>query len=113
MIKLFLIFIIIFPSFVLFGQSKTEKDIDIAYQNAKKGVYWALSNIPEKKSKLNEDLIANDILYSSVKLYKEVNGIKVESVGYYKSDEVTINIYKSNDNLIKEGYLKKKSSDEN
>ena len=31
------------------AQAKNEEDIDAAYQNAKKGVYWVLQNIPEKK----------------------------------------------------------------
>jgi len=39
-------------------------DIDYAYQNAKKGIYWALANIPEKKTKLESDLIADDKLYA-------------------------------------------------
>ncbi len=88
------------------AQSKNEEDIDSAYQNAKKGIYWALENIPEKK-KLENDLIANDKLYASVKLEKEVNGIKLESTGYYLSNSVTISLYKSYDSLVKEGYLKK------
>ncbi len=88
------------------AQSKMEDDITIAYQNAKKGIYWALTNIPEKKSRLDEDLIANDKLYSSVKLDKVVDGIKIESTGFNSSNEVKITIYKSNESLLKEGYLK-------
>ena len=95
-----------------FSQEKIESDIDYAYQNAKKGVYWALSNIPEKKSKLESDLIADDKLYAVVKLHKEVNGIKVESTGYYHSNEVKIKIYKSFDSLEKDGYLMKKGEEE-
>ncbi len=92
------------------GQTKNEEDIDIAYQNAKKGIYWALENIPEKK-KLDNDLILDDKLYASVKLEKEVNGIKLESTGYYLSNLVMIKIYKSYDSLVKEGYLKRIPSD--
>jgi hypothetical protein len=88
----------------LFAQEKTETDLDIAFQNAKKGLYWALSNIPEKKSKLEQELIADDKLYCEVKLYKEVNGVKVESTGFHQTNQVKIIIYKSNDNLEKEGY---------
>ncbi len=88
------------------AQSKVEKDINSAYVNAKKGVYWALSNIPESKSRLNEDLIAGDKLYASVKLDKEIDGIKIESTGFDKMNSVQIIIYKSNDVLKKEGYLK-------
>ena len=97
--------LVIFFSLVCFSQEKLESDIDYAYQNAKKGIYWALANIPEKKTKLESDLIADDKLYAVVKLHKEVNGIKVESTGYYHSNEVRIKIYKSFDSLEKDGYL--------
>ncbi|OGU74895.1 MAG: hypothetical protein A2V93_04405 [Ignavibacteria bacterium RBG_16_34_14] len=99
-------FTLIFCCFIN-AQTKIEADIEIAYQNAKKGVYWALDNIPEKKAKLENDLIAEDKLYAKVKLDKEIFGVKVESTGYYNSNEVTITIYKSDDSLVKEGYLKK------
>jgi hypothetical protein len=86
------------------AQTKTEGDIDLAYQNAKKGVYWALSNIPVKKSTIDNDLIGEDKLYASVKLNKEVNGVKVVSTGYYQTYEVEIMIYKSYESLKSEGY---------
>lgn len=111
MVKLLFLFLILSTNiFISYSQVQTEEDIEIAYQNAKKGIYWVLENIPERK-KLENDLIAEDKLYASVKLEKEVNGIKIESIGYYKSNSVEIKIYKSNDNLLKEGYLKKKSED--
>lgn len=90
-----------------FAQTKIEDEISPALMNAKKGVYWALSNIPGKKTKIENDLIANDKLYSSVKLQKEIGGIKIESTGFNESISVTITIYKSYDNLKKEGYIKK------
>ncbi len=105
--------LVIFFSLICFSQEKLESDIDYAYQNAKKGIYWALSNIPEKKTKLDNELIADDKLYAVVKLHKEVNGIKVESTGYYHSNEVRIKIYKSFDSLEKDGYLKKPVEKEN
>ena len=105
--------LVIFFSLVSFSQEKLESDIDYAYQNAKKGIYWALANIPEKKNKLESDLIADDKLYAVVKLHKEVNGIKVESTGYYHSNEVRIKIYKSFDSLEKDGYLKKGNEEDN
>jgi hypothetical protein len=89
-----------------FSQQKLEDDIEIAYLNAKKGIYWALDNIPQKKLKLENELIAEDKLYAKVKLEIEIEGIKIESTGYYHSNEVNIKIYKSNDSLVKEGYLK-------
>lgn len=111
MVKLSFLFLILSANiFISYSQVQTENDIEVAYQNSKKGIYWALENIPDKK-KLDNDLIADDELYASVKLEKEVNGIKIESIGYYKSNSVEIKIYKSNDNLIKERYLKKVSGD--
>ena len=89
----------------LLAQAKTEQDIDYAYQNAKKGIYWALTNIPEKKTKIETELIADDRLYAEVKLSKEFNGIKIVSTGYYQSNEITITIYKSYDSLKEEGYV--------
>jgi hypothetical protein len=89
-----------------FSQQKLEDDIEIAYLNAKKGIYWALDNIPQKKLKLENELIADDKLYAKVKLEIEIEGIKIESTGYYHSNEVNIKIYKSNDSLVKEGYLR-------
>ncbi|MEJ2193902.1 MAG: hypothetical protein P8X73_03465 [Ignavibacteriaceae bacterium] len=88
------------------AQAKTEQDIDYAYQNAKKGIYWALTNIPEKKTKIETELIADDRLYAEVKLNKEFNGVKIISIGYYHSNKVTITIYKSYDSLTEEGYFK-------
>ncbi len=96
--------LIIFAVSNLFGQEKLESDINVAYQNAKKGIYWALSNIPIKKSRLENDLIAEDRLYSSVRLDKEVNGVKVVSRGFYRTNEVEIIIYRSYDSLKSEGY---------
>ena len=89
-----------------FSQEKLESDIDYAYQNAKKGIYWALSNVPEKKKKIESDLIAEDRLYADVRLDMEVNGVKIISRGYYQSNEVEIIVYRSFDSLIKDGYLK-------
>ncbi len=107
--NIYLIAFLFSTGFYIFtnAQSKIEDDIDIAYQNAKKGIYWALDNIPEKKVKIENDLIADDKLYANVKLEKEVNGIKLESTGYDKSNSVVIKIYKSYDSLVKEGYIKK------
>jgi hypothetical protein len=104
--------ILISFSALTFSQEKIESNIDYAYQNAKKGIYWALSNIPEKKSKIEENLVADDRLFTSVKLYKEVNGVRVESTGYYNTNEVTIVIYISNDTLEEYGYLKKYEKNE-
>lgn len=98
---------LLFFSLNSFPQQKIEDDIEVAYQNAKKGVYWVLNNIPEKKTKLENDLISEDKLYAKVKLEKEIEGIKIESTGYFHSNEVTIKIYKSIASLISDGYLRK------
>jgi hypothetical protein len=100
----FLVVLLILPAINLLAQAKTEQDIDLAYQNAKKGIYWALSNIPGKKATMDNDLIAEDKLYASVKLSKEVQGVKVSSKGYYQTNEVEITIYKSYESLKAEGY---------
>lgn len=88
----------------LSAQTKTEDDMNVAYQNAKKGIYWALENIPGKKASLDNDLIGEDKLYASVKISKEVQGVKVSSIGYYQTNQVEIIIYKSYDSLKAEGY---------
>ena len=88
----------------LTAQSKTDGDIDLAYQNAKKGIYWALSNIPGKKATMDNDLVSEDKLTASVKLSKEVNGVKVSSIGFYQTNQVEITIYKSYESLKAEGY---------
>ena len=103
---LFLLSFLVLVSFRS-DSSKIEEDIDMAFQNAKKGIYWALSNIPDKKTKIENELIAEDKLYSTVTLEKQINGIMIESTGFFLSNSVTIKIYKSFDNLEKEGYVKK------
>ncbi len=103
---LILLSVFTFLTPINFSQEKLESDIDYAYQNAKKGIYWALSNVPEKKKKIESDLIAEDRLYADVRLDMEVNGVKIISRGYYHSNEVEIIVYRSFDSLIKDGYLK-------
>ena len=105
--KMFLLVLIIVANFPNKAQNKIAEDVDIPFQNAMKGIYWALENIPDKKSKVENDLVADDKLYASVKVEKEIGGIKIESTGFEQSNSVTIKIYKSYDNLVKEGYLKK------
>ena len=100
-----LIFLIIALIIFIAAQPKTEESIDIAYNNAKKGYYWALANIPEKKSRLDNDLIADDKLIASIKLFKEVNGVKIESTGFHFTNQVKIIIYKSYESLVKEGII--------
>lgn len=104
--KFLFLYFLLFPFFVVIAQEKNEDEINSAFQNAKKGIYWALSNIPDSKHRLNHKLISENKLIASVKLEVEVNGIKVSSQGFNSSTEVSIKIYKSIESLQKEGYLK-------
>jgi len=92
---------------IIFSQSKIESDIESSLVNAKKGVYWALSNLQGKKAKIEKSLIADDKLIAKVKVSKELNGIKIESTGFSQTNELSIVLYKSSESLIKDGYIKK------
>jgi len=111
--KIYLFLIILVFSGLVKAQADLESDIDMTIQNAKKGIYWALNNIPEKKSKLDNDLIAENKLFASVKLSKEINGIKIEATGFNNSYAVTIKLFRSNESLIKDGFIKTKEKSEN
>lgn len=101
------LFIILFLSAGLISaQDSTFTDSDLAYRNAVKGIQWALHNIPEKKLHLSNDLIDNNIHYASIKISKEVNGYKIESTGYYLYAEAALKIYRSDEWLQQQGYLK-------
>ncbi len=90
------------------AQQKNMSEIDSAFINAQKGVYWALSNIPTNKYKLSHDLISGNSLIAEVKLDVEVNGVRLYSTGHYNTTEVSIKIYKSIEALRRVGYLKNK-----
>lgn len=102
-----LILPIVFITQLIFSQSKIEEDIELPLVNAKKGVYWALSNLQGKKAKFEKSLIAEDKLVAKVKVSKELNGIKIESTGFSGTNELTVVLYKSADSLTKDGYIKK------
>jgi hypothetical protein len=97
--------ILLFPV-CLIAQDFSQSSIDTAFLNAKKGIYWCLSNIPAKRGETENKLITDDRLISSVRVQKDISGIKIESTGYYFSTEVKVTLYKSTDNLLKEGFLK-------
>ena len=102
----YLLLVLILP-LILFSQSKEksfEDDLDHAFVNAKKGVYYALNNIPETRKSLNQDLIEDDTLIAEIKLSKETNGIRIESVGHYKTYSVELIVYRSYDSLEDDGY---------
>lgn len=99
----------IVPFFIILTISAQEEitfedDMNRAYVNAKKGVYFALKNIPVSKNTLTQDLIESDVLIASVKLSKETNGVKVTSTGIYKTYSVDITVYRSYDSLDKDRY---------
>jgi hypothetical protein len=101
-----IILLITLFSTTLIAQISIEESLDKAFQNAKKGIYWALGNIPDKKTQAENDLIEEDRLVSSVKLFKEVNGVKVESSGFSGSTEVKLTLFRSTEKLLQDGYLR-------
>lgn len=109
--KTCILLIVIFFSCQILPQSQLENKVDIAYQNAKKGIYWSLNNIPESKSRLKHDLIDKDKLYSTIQIVKEIDGVKIISTGFNNSAEVRIKIYISFESLIKDGYIKDNKAD--
>lgn len=112
LMKTLLLSFILIISFQTFPQTQIEGDINIAYQNAKKGIYWSLSNVPENKLRLKHDLIDKDKLYSTVQIVKEIDGVKIVSTGYNNSTEVRIKMYRSFKSLIKEGYIETKKEND-
>ncbi len=110
--KFFLLLFLFLPVLIS-AQSEYEECVDKAVLNAKKGIYWAFENIPEKKKAIQHDLISKDKLIAEVKLNKEVEGVRVESTGYYLSTKATVTLYRSYDLLRKEGYLPKTRVEEN
>jgi hypothetical protein len=105
-----LILFCILPCSKCYAQNTPKfSDIDSAYQNAKKGILWSLSNIKAKKSRADNRLILNDNVVAEVKLTKEVNGVCIVSTGYAGSTEVSVTVYRSLTELVNEGYLEKNS----
>ncbi len=100
--KFFILFL--FFATLGFAQENFESKIDIAYQNAKKGIYHGFENLNEKKNNFKNDLIIDDKLISTVSISKEINGVKIESTGFYESFKISITAYKSFVSLINEGF---------
>lgn len=88
---------------IITAQTQFEKDMDLAFANAKKGIYWALDNIPESRTNLDKDLIFDDKIISHVKLSKELGGVRIEAKGYCNSYEINLTVYRSYDSLKKDG----------
>ena len=95
--------IFLFPVLLL-AQNDLEKGMDKAFMNAKKGIHWAINNIPDDKSTLHSDLIDGDSLVAEVKLYKETKGVRVESTGFNDSYSAEVIVYRSYDLIYREKY---------
>jgi hypothetical protein len=100
------VLLVIFCAAQTFAQENPESKMNEAFMNAKKGVYYALSSIPDKKDNWTKELIDKDKLIAKVKLAKEVAGIKIESEGYFKTYEIKITLYRSYESLLKDGSIK-------
>jgi len=94
--------------FMSFNQ-QMEDELALAFQNAKKGVYWGLANLRGKKTKFENKLISQDKLVATIKISKEINGAVIESTGHNESSEITIVVHRSYDSLVKDGLLEKSS----
>lgn len=101
-----LLVLLIAASILAAQPTSLKENLDQAFTFAQKGVEYAFSNIPDRKSSLNNDLIDNDQLIANVKLSKEVHGVKVESEGYFGSYRIKITLYRSYDKLVEDGYIK-------
>jgi SMC interacting uncharacterized protein involved in chromosome segregation len=104
--KLIALFAFLFLSLLPLNDAM-EEELSIAFNYAKKGVYYGLSNLKGLKTKLEDKLVENNKLQSMVKVSKEINGVRIESTGYYESTTLTVILYRSYDGLIKDGYLSK------
>jgi len=103
----FVILTYLYIPLIAYGQSGFESEMDYVVGNAKKGVYWALENIPSSKNKIERSIIVEDKLLAKIRITKEINGIRIESTGYLNTNEVTIVVYRSQDSLLKDGYIRK------
>lgn len=84
-----------------------DDEIASAMTNAKKGIMFGLSNLKTKKNKIDNTLIAEDKLIADIKISKEINGVKVESTGYFNSTKVTVTLYRSYESLLRDKYIDK------
>lgn len=105
--KILLLILIVAAPLISFQViNNMEDEITYAHLNAKKGVYFGLKNVKSKKIKFDSKLIDRNKLIATVKVSKEINGVKVESTGFHHSTEVSIIVYRSYSDLVKDGYLK-------
>ncbi|PIQ07664.1 MAG: hypothetical protein COW71_16080 [Ignavibacteriales bacterium CG18_big_fil_WC_8_21_14_2_50_31_20] len=100
----------LFFPILLFGQTINLKNdftqkVDSAYINAMKGVYFAIENIPDRKNSVSSELIANNAIVASIKINKEIGGVNIQSIGYFKTYKVTVDVYRDYQSLKKEGII--------
>lgn len=103
--KIIILVLFCFP-LILQAQSGFENTADNAYKNAEKGIYWAFKHIPDAKNKISHDLVFREELLASVKLTKQLGGVKVESTGFKGTTKVLVVLFRSYKLLKDEGYLK-------
>lgn len=104
--KLFVLFFSVYMFFLPFSETM-EDEINFATNNARKGIYHGLSSIRKMKSKIDEKMVDNDKLVADVKVTKEINGVRIESEGFYNTTSVRIIVYRSLESLIKDNYIDK------
>jgi len=107
--KMKIVVMLLFP-ILLFGQtinktSDFKEKVDSAYLNAMKGVYFATENIPDRKNSISQELIAKNEIIASIKISKEKGGVNIQSVGYFNTFKVTIELYRDYESLKKEGVI--------
>ncbi len=88
---------------------KNFSDVDSAYKNAQKGLQWGLSNIKAKKVRSENKLVTENNLIATVKIEKVISGIKLISIGFCGSTEVSLVLYRTFAALVQDGYLDKNS----
>jgi len=104
--KLFLILLLPFL-FVgsAMGQKGYSANVDSAYANSLKGIFYALENIPARKNSISKDLITKNRLTARIKVSKEIGGVFVQSTGFFNSYKVTSEIYRDYKSLKRDGLI--------
>jgi len=105
-ISLFLLFVPLQQNIASLNRADNmEEELGLAYNNAKKGIYHGLNGIKKMKTKIDEKLIENDKLLADVKVTKEINGVMIESEGFYNSTSVKVTVFRSLESLLKDKYI--------
>ena len=91
------IIVLVLPllSFIPGQVQDDNEDIQIAFNGAMKGIYWAQENVSPKREVTFKDIVFNNKKICTVKVYKQVGGLKIISEGYEGSTKVEITTYRS------------------